>query len=129
MFLKPRSESKPLSIVNNIRCPRGELTKHPEWNSLSLCVYSSILPFQSLTLDALLQKVRLISQPDFGHELRQANLTIANLSGKVTAAELAEREARGKVDMMLGTIKSLEGELNDLQVFDLRLYITYLCII
>lgn len=92
-------------------------------------MYSSILPFQSLTLDALLQKVRLISQPDFGHELRQANLTIANLSGKVTAAELAEREARGKVDMMLGTIKSLEGELNDLQVFDLRLYITYLCII
>lgn len=73
-----------------------------------------------------LQKVRLISQPDFGHELRQANLTIANLSGKVTQAELAERDARDNVDMLQRTIKSLEGELNDLQVFLLR-YTQGLC--
>lgn len=116
MFLKPKFDF-PI-FCKLILCPREERMKRPNLLIVSLCVY---LTFSVSSLSMLhLQKVRLISQPDFGHELRQSNLTIANLSGRVTQAELAERDARDNVDVMQRTIKSLEGELNDLQVFFLR---------
>lgn len=66
-----------------------------------------------LSLNALMQKVRLISQPDFGHELRQAQLTIANLSGQVTQGEIAERTARGTIVSLRERVESLEGELSE----------------
>lgn len=72
----------------------------------------SILSF----LKQLIQKVRLISQPDFGHELRQAQAIIANLSGRVTQGEIAERTARSTIDSFRERVESLEGELSELQV-------------
>lgn len=83
---------------------------------LSPCACSVAIIYPVLKFFALIQKVRLISQPDFGHALREAQLTIANLSGQVTQAEISEREAKGLICNMRERIESLEGEVNELQV-------------
>ena len=71
------------------------------------CLRMSFMTFSQFSVFCF-QKVRLITQPDFGHELRQAQQTIAALKGEVAVSTWAEKVAKGKVS-------SLQSDLEDLR--------------
>ncbi|KAK7443825.1 hypothetical protein VKT23_015606 [Stygiomarasmius scandens] len=69
-----------------------------------------------------LPKVRLITQPHFGHKLRQAQQTIAVLRGEVAVSTWAEKVAKGQVSSMQSDLEEfkkyrdeLEEEIAELQ--------------
>ncbi|THV00402.1 hypothetical protein K435DRAFT_794153 [Dendrothele bispora CBS 962.96] len=60
------------------------------------------------------QKVRLITQPGFGHELRQAQQTIADLRGQVAHWEWEERKARRRAMKLEDDLAKLMDERDGL---------------
>ncbi|KAK7448103.1 SERTA domain-containing protein 3 [Stygiomarasmius scandens] len=63
-----------------------------------------------------LPKVRLITQPHFGHELRQAQQTIAALKGEVAVSTWAEKVAKGKVSSLQSDLEDLRKYRDELEV-------------
>ncbi|KAK7434694.1 SERTA domain-containing protein 3 [Stygiomarasmius scandens] len=62
----------------------------------------------------LLPKVRLVTQPEFGHELRQAQQSIAELKGQVINWEWAERKARSRATKLEEELARLKDERDEL---------------
>ncbi|KAK7442257.1 SERTA domain-containing protein 3 [Stygiomarasmius scandens] len=62
-----------------------------------------------------LPKVRLITQPQFGHELCQAQQTIAVLKGEVAVSAWAEKVAKGQVSSMQNDLDELRKCRDELE--------------
>ncbi|KAK7452219.1 SERTA domain-containing protein 3 [Stygiomarasmius scandens] len=74
------------------------------------------IPEDSTEPGHLLPKVRLITQPQFGHELRQAQQTIAVLKGEVAVSTWAEKAAKGKVSSLQSDLEDLRKYRDELEV-------------
>ncbi|KAK7459471.1 SERTA domain-containing protein 3 [Stygiomarasmius scandens] len=67
-----------------------------------------------LEAEDILPKVRLISQPEFGHELRQAQQTNAELRGQVAHLEWTGRMAKNRVTKLENELAKLKNERDEL---------------
>ncbi|THU76233.1 hypothetical protein K435DRAFT_879509 [Dendrothele bispora CBS 962.96] len=65
-------------------------------------------------IEVPLPKVRLVTQPRFGHELRRAQQTIADLFGQVAQLEWATRAAEQYADSLESDLEDLERERDEL---------------
>ncbi|KAK7433593.1 SERTA domain-containing protein 3 [Stygiomarasmius scandens] len=84
-----------------------------QWNNLACTQW--IAPEDSTEPAHPLPKVRLITQPQFGHELRQAQQTIAVLKGEVAVSAWAEKVAKGKVSSMQSDLDELRKCRDELE--------------
>ncbi|KAK7448405.1 SERTA domain-containing protein 3 [Stygiomarasmius scandens] len=64
--------------------------------------------------EGVVHKVRLVTQPEFGHELRQAQQTIAELKGQVIQWEWVGRTAKSRAARLEGELTKLKDERDKL---------------